>query len=143
MAGRRILTFALAGVLLAGCGGDSAEAKLKAKVRYEKSGGFAGLSQRLTLRPDGTGVARTLEARRSFKVSAATRRAVERAVRAADLAHTKSPKSTGQGADGFDFSVAYVPHKVNWGDFTADPPQRVDRLYSLLDELYERYAPFS
>jgi hypothetical protein len=143
MVGRRIMVLGLTGALLAGCGGETAEAKLKANVRYAKSGGFAGLSQQLTIRPDGSGVARTLEARRTFRISAATRRAVERAVRAADLAHTRNPKSTGEGADGFDFTVAYGPHKVKWGDFTADPPERVERLFTLLDELYERYAPSS
>lgn len=139
--GRR--TLVLAAVALAGCGDTSAQAKLKANVRYEKSGGFAGLSQRLTLRPDGTGVTSNLERRRRFKVSAATRRNVERAVRAAKLARTRDPRRTGNGADGFEFSVAYGQHRVDWGDFTADPPERVERLYDLLDELYERYAPSS
>jgi hypothetical protein len=143
MVGGRIVVLGLTGGLLAGCGGETAEARLKANVRYEKSGGFAGLSQRLTVRPDGTGVARTLEARRAFKVTAATRRTIERAVRAARLARTRDPRPTGQGADGFEFGVAYGPHKVDWSDFTADPPERVERLYTLLDELYERYAPSS
>jgi hypothetical protein len=143
MAGRTITAVLLAAALLAGCGGASAEARLKANVRYAKSGGFAGVSQQLTVRPDGTGVARDLERRRSFRLPAERRRAVERAVRAADLAHTISPRRLGQGADGFDYGVAYGPHRVNWSDFTADPPARVQRLYDLLDELYERYAPSS
>ena len=143
MVGRPILALTLAAALVAGCGGASAEAKLKANVKYGKGGGIAGVSQQLTVRPDGTGVATSQEERRSFKVSAATRRALERAVRSADLAHTKNPKKRGEGADGFGYSVSYGPHRVVWSDFTADPPERVERLYSLLDELYERYAPSS
>ena len=143
MVGRPILSLTLAAALVAGCGGAAAEAKLKANVKYSKGGGFAGVSQQLTVRPDGTGVAASHEQRRNFKVSAATRRAIERAVRAADLAHTKNPKKRGEGADGFGYAVSYGPHRVTWSDFTADPPERVERLYSLLDELYERYAPSS
>ena len=59
------------------------------------------------------------------------------------LAHTSDPKKRGEGNDGFGYSVSYGPHRVNWSDFTADPPERVQRLYSMLDELYERYAPSS
>jgi len=143
MVGRPILSLTLAAALVAGCGGTAAEAKLKANVRYAKGGGIAGISQQLTVRPDGTGVARDYESRRTFSVAAATRRAIERAVRAADLAHTKNPRKRGEGADGFAYSVSYGPHRVTWSDFTADPPERVERLYSLLDELYERYAPSS
>ena len=143
MVGRPILSLTLAAALVAGCGGTAAEAKLKANVRYAKGGGIAGISQQLTVRPDGSGVAKDDERRRTFRVSAATRRAIERAVRAADLAHTKNPRKRGEGADGFGYSVSYGPHRVTWSDFTADPPERVERLYSLLDELYERYAPSS
>jgi hypothetical protein len=143
MAGRAILILALAAALVAGCGGQTAEAKLKANVKYAKGGGIAGISQQLTVRPDGTGFATNQEIKRNFKVSAATRRALERAVRTADLAHTSNPKKRGEGADGFGYSVSYGPHRVTWSDFTADPPTRVERLYSMLDELYERYAPSS
>ncbi len=141
--GRPIVTLTLAAALVAGCGGQAAEAKLKANVRYAKGGGIAGVRQQLTVRPDGTGVATSHEERRNFKVSASTRRAIERAVRTADLAHTNNPRKRGEGADGFGYTVSYGPHRVTWSDFTADPPERVERLYSLLDELYERYAPFS
>ena len=74
------MALTLAAALLVGCGGEAAEAKLKANVRYAKGGGIAGVSQQLTVRPDGSGVARSHESRRSFRVSAATRRAIERAV---------------------------------------------------------------
>ena len=143
MVGRSITALTLAAALLAGCGGADTEAKLKANVRYAKGGGIAGVSQQLTVRPDGTGVATSNESRRSFRVSAATRRAIERLTRAADLAHTKNPKKRGEGADGFGYSLSYGPHRVTWTDFTADPPERVQRLYTVLDELYERYAPSS
>jgi hypothetical protein len=115
---QRALIVALA--LLAGWTAES-QAALRANVRYEKSGGFAGISERLTVRPDGSGVAVNDDGRRAFRLAASRTRTLERAVRAADLAHTKDPKP-GDGADAFQYSVAYA-------------------LYELLEELYDRYAP--
>ena len=133
----RALVVALA--LLAVFAAES-QAALRANVRWDKSGGFAGVVQKVTIRPDGTGVATNEDRRRSFRLSAATRRALERAVVAADLAHTRNPKP-GDGADHFQYSVSYGPHKVTWDDLGANPPVRVRRLAVILEEIYERYAP--
>jgi hypothetical protein len=135
----RALLVALALLGVTAC---ESEAALKAHVRYAKSGGFAGVVQKLTIRPDGSGVAYRHEQRRDFRLSSSTRRSLERAVRSANLAHTKDPKP-GDGADAFEYSVSYGPHKVVWSDLSDDPPARVERLYDMLDELYERYAPSS
>jgi len=133
----RVLVVALA--LLAGFATE-AQGVLRANVRWEKSGGFAGVVQKVTVRPDGTGVATNEDRRRSFRLSSAGRRALERAVVAADLAHTRDPKP-GNGADHFQYGVSYGPHKVIWDDLGANPPVRVQRLAEILEELYERYAP--
>jgi hypothetical protein len=117
-----------------------AQGALRANVRWEKSGGFAGVVQKVTIRPNGTGVATNEDRRRSFRLSSAVRRTLERAVVAADLGHTRDPKP-GNGADQFQYSVSYGPHKVTWDDLGANPPVRVRRLAVLLEELYERYAP--
>ncbi len=126
---------------VAGCG-DASAAALKGSVAYSKGGGFAGVVQKLTIRPDGSGVASSRERRRSFRLPAARRRAVEKAVRAADLAHTKSPRQR-DAADAFTYRVSYRGHAVTWSDVGDEPPARVQRLHSLLDEIYERYAPSS
>jgi len=131
----------LVAIAFAACGNDASAATLQGSVQYGKSGGIAGVIQKLTIKPDGSGVASTYETKRSFRLGANTLRLVEKAVRDANLAHTRSPKADSQGADGFNYGVAYRGHRVSWSDFTADPPKRVVRLYVLLDEIYERYAP--
>ena len=137
----RVYGLLLIGVLLAACGGEASAATLKGTVTYSKSGGIAGLGQELRVQKDGRAVASSYEDKRSFKLSRAQLKSLTTAVTKADLAHTKSPKSTGDGADGFEYGVSYRGHRVHWSDFTDDPPQRVRRLYDLLDELYERYSP--
>jgi hypothetical protein len=133
--------FLLVGLVFAAWAGEADAANLHSNVKYGKSGGIAGVVQKLTVRPDGSGVASNYETKRTFKLSASRMRDVEKAVRSADLAHARNPKKTGDGADGFSFSVEYGGHRVSWSDFTANPSQRVLRLYSLLDEIYEAYRP--
>jgi hypothetical protein len=126
-------------ILLGGFAAES-QAALRANVRWDKSGGFAGVVQKLTVRPNGTGVATNEDRRRSFRLSATVRRTLERAVLAADLAHTRDPKP-GDGADHFQYSVSYGPHEVIWDDLGRKPPRRVQRLAVLLEEIYARYEP--
>jgi hypothetical protein len=128
-------------VVFAACGSDASAATLQGNVQYGKSGGIAGVVQKLTIRPDGSGFATSYETKRTFRVPASRLRQLEKAVRSADLAHTKSPKASSQGADGFYYGVTYRGHRVAWSDFTADPPKRVVRLYELLAEFYETYGP--
>jgi|SRR4051794_38944332 hypothetical protein len=133
----------LVAVLFAGCGagGDAAAATLRGKVDYAKSGGIAGLVQKLTVSPDGRAVAASVERKQTFKLSRAQLKALTAAVAKARLKDTKDPKSTAQGADGFAYRVAYRGDDVQWDDFTGDPPQRVLALYRFLDDLYEQHAP--
>jgi hypothetical protein len=128
-------------VILMGCGSDASAAALKGSVTYGKSGGFAGVTQKLTVQPDGRAVAATSTRKRSFRLSKAQLAALTKAVKSADLAHTKSPKDNVQGADGFSFGVGYDSHRVKWSDFSDEPPKRVLDLYRQLDELYEAHAP--
>ena len=132
----------VASVALAACGGQASAATLHGNVKYSKSGGIAGVIQHLTVRPDGSGVASSYERKRAFTLPQTRLRALERAVKLADLAHTSSPKA-GHGADAFAYGVEYGGHRVDWSDLSDDPPTRVLRLYDLLDSIYEKYRPRS
>jgi hypothetical protein len=136
-----VCRMALIAVLFAGCGGDAAAAGLQGKVVYAKSGGIAGLVQKLTVSADGRAIAASQQRKRSFKLTRAQLRTLTKSVASARLNDTKDPKATGQGADGFAYSVAYRGDDVHWDDFTAEPPERVLALYRFLDELYGRHSP--
>src|SRR4051794_12609385 len=132
---------ALVAVLFAGCGGDAVAASLQAKVGYAKSGGIAGVVQKLTVSPDGRAVAASRDRKRSFRLTRAQLKRLTTTVAAARLKDTKDPKSASQGADGFSYRVAYRGDDVQWDDFSGNPPQRVLALYSVLDDLYEQHSP--
>jgi uncharacterized protein YbjT (DUF2867 family) len=136
-----VCRLALIAALFMGCGADAVAAPLRGKVTYAKSGGIAGIVQKLTVTPDGHAVAASSRRKRSFKLSRAQLQALTTAVAKARLEDTKDPKSMGQGADGFSYRVAYHGDDVRWDDFTDQPPRRVLTLYRLLDELYEAHTP--
>jgi hypothetical protein len=136
-----VCRIALLALLFAGCGGDTAAAALQGKVTYAKSGGIAGLVQKLTVSPNGRAVAASVERKRSFTLSAGQLKRLTRYVRGAKLAETRDPKPNTQGADAFAYRVGYRGDAVRWDDFTDDPPRRVMVLYRFLDELYTAHAP--
>src|SRR4051794_6790833 len=98
--------------MLAGCGGGRNAAPLGGTVSYGKSGGIAGVVQKLTVSPKGRAVASSSERKRAFTLSRAQLKRLTAAVEKADLAHTRSPKDDAQGADGFAFGVSYRGHSV-------------------------------
>src|SRR4051812_35176997 len=114
----------VASLALAACGGQASAATLQGNVKYSKSGGIAGVIQNLTVRPDGTGVASAYDRKRAFTLPESRLKVLERTVREADLAHTKSPPA-GHGADAFAYGVEYRGHRVAWSDLSDDPPKRV------------------
>jgi hypothetical protein len=132
---------ALVALLFAGCGGDAAAATLQGKVTYAKSGGIAGLVQKLTVSPNGRAVAGSLERKRSFTLNKGQLKQLTRFVTTAKIAKTRDPKPNTQGADAFAYSVGYRGDSVKWSDFTDAPPKRVMDLYQFLDELYMAHAP--
>ena len=99
--------------VFAGCGSDASAASLKGSVTYGKSGGIAGLAQKLSIKPDGRGVASSLNSKNSFKLSKTALKSLTSAVAKAKLADTKSKKDTVEGADGFTYGVGYRGHKVD------------------------------
>src|SRR3954447_13694806 len=120
-------------------------AKLHGPVRYGKSGGIAGLNERMTIRPDGSGFTNSLDARRTFRLSKRRLGVLVRHVNSADIRHTRSPKKRVRGhiADGMGFFVSYYGHTVAWGTGTGEPPDAVATLYSQLEQLYAKYRPSS
>src|SRR5690242_19751368 len=98
-------------------------AKLHGPVRYGKTGGIAGLNERMTVRPDGRGFTDSLGARRRLKLSKHRLRVLVRRVNAADIRHTRSPKKrvNGRIADGMGFFVSYAGHRISWGTGTGEP----------------------
>jgi hypothetical protein len=134
------------GVLVAACAAPPASAaKLHGPVRYGKSGGIAGLNERMTIRPDGSGFTRSLGARRKFQLPEKRLGALVRQVRSANIRHRHNPgkRVSGHIADGMGFFVSYYGHTVSWGTATYDPPAAVAKLYALLEKLYARYRPSS
>ena len=134
----RVLILAVA---FAGCGAEADAKTLSGPVTYGKSGGIAGLVQKLTVQPDGRATASSLNAKRSFKLTRAQLKSLTTTVSRAKLSKTKSKKDNVDGADGFTYGVGYRGHKVTWSDFSDEPPQRVMTLYQLLDELYLANSP--
>jgi hypothetical protein len=132
---------ALVALLIAGCGSDAAAATLQGKVTYAKSGGIAGLVQKLTVNPSGRAVAASVERKRSFTLTKTELKQLTALAKNAKLAKTRDPKPNTQGADAFEYSVGYRRDTVKWSDFTDAPPKRVMDLYQFLDELYMAHAP--
>jgi hypothetical protein len=131
----------LLAVVLSGCGADASAKTLTGPVTYGKSGGIAGLTQKLTVHSDGRATAASYRKKASFRLTGQELRALTAAVKKARLSSTKSPKDDVRGADGFQYGVSYRGDKVTWSDFSDEPPARVLTLYRLLDELYEAHSP--
>ena len=139
----RLLTIGLAAAALAAP--PASAASLHGSLRYGKNGGFAGVVERVTIKPDGSGFTKDGDRRRNFKLSENRLGLLERRVTQADLRHTRSPKQRvgGHVADGIGLFVSYYGHTISWGDDTNDPPSAVSRLATLLDEIFTQYRPSS
>ena len=127
--------------VFAACGAEADAKTLTGPVTYGKSGGIAGIVQKLTVHSDGRAVASAYEAKRTFRLNQAQLRSLTGAVAKAKLSSTKSPKDNVQGADGFGYGVSYRGHRVTWSDFSDEPPERVLALYRMLDQLYQAHSP--
>ena len=141
---RRLLTigFATAALMPA----SASAATLHGSVRWGKNGGIAGLVERVTIRPDGSGFTKDGEARRDFRLSKDRLRVLVQRVQAADIRHARKPKELHPGghiADGMGFFVSYHGHTIDWGDGTQDPSAAIAKLYAFIDEIFTRYRPSS
>src|SRR5689334_8571944 len=99
---RRLLTIGL--VLAASSATPASAATLHGPLRYGKSGGIAGLMQRMTIRPDGSGFTSNGDKRRDFRLAENRLGVLVRRVKAADIRHARKPKKhPGHIADGMGF----------------------------------------
>lgn len=126
---------ALLGVLLAAL--VATPARATTLVRWERTGGFAGLHQRMTVRTDGR--ARVVSGRgghlRRFRLTRAQRRGLRNALRTARLADCAPLyKPRHPVADGITEVVTAGGRSVEVRT-GADPPRRLRRLLERLAAL--------
>jgi hypothetical protein len=115
-------------------------AAAKTLVRYEKSGGFAGIQ--VTLSVTAAGGATLARGRlgkdRRFKLTSTQLRGLREALRDARFSTLRAryaPKV--QIADGFTRSVRYAGRRVTVQD-GAKPPARLSKLFERLEKLASR-----
>jgi hypothetical protein len=126
----------LAAATLLGCGGESAAATLRGPLDYQRSGGLAGVTERLALQPSGRARLETRARRRSFTLPRAERRRVERAVAAAHLARVKVP-GHGITPDAFVYSLTYRGRTLVFDD--PSMPKAVRGLVTELRKLVAKH----
>ena len=130
------LTVAL--LALAGCGGESDAATLKQALSYARTGGIAGVSDHLSVQPDGHAKVTTRKGTRSFTLSKAERKALTGAVSAADLTHEKVTSGL-DAPDAFNYVVRYGTHKLAFND--ANMPKELKKLVAELNKLVKAHSP--
>ena len=109
---------------------------LRGDVRYEVSGGFAGLDDRLLLRADGRArLTRRAGKPRRFRVSARDRRALARAFDRAGFASVRSDPEP-EGADLLTFRISYLGHSASTNDAVSS--SALDPIRRRLDRIVDR-----
>ncbi len=116
---------------------EASAAKLTGTLRYERSGGFAGLSERLSIRTDGRATVRIDGRSRSVRLKSSERTRISRLVRQADLATVKVRKGP-PAADAFGYSLAYRGRELEFTD--TNFPRRLNALVSALADLVDKYG---
>jgi hypothetical protein len=135
---RSTLFIAFALLTLSSCGGESAAATLKGTLGYARSGGIAGLSEELTIQPDGRAKVTTRKASKAFKLSKDERSRVSVALADADLAHVKV-RDTPAVPDSFVYELRYRGTRLEFND--TNLPKAVKPLVSELHRLAKAHAP--
>ena len=116
---------------------DASAAGLTGTLRYDRSGGFAGISERLTVRTDGRATVRIDGRSRTVRLKRTERDRVARLVRHADIATVKVRKAP-PAADAFAYSLAYRGHRVEFED--TNFPKRLEELVNTLADLVDKYG---
>ena len=132
----RALALALLASLLV-----AAPASAKTLVRYDRSGGIAGIQETMTISTGGsvrvTGQ-RGASAATSYRLSAKNLRGIKRRLRDARFSTLRARYVSREPiADGITQSVNYARRSVTVGD-GAKPPERLRRLLSRLSQLAAR-----
>jgi hypothetical protein len=146
---RPAILVALGLLLIPGCGSGTSskpaptsDGTLRGTLTYHRSGGLAGRSDALTLKPGGSAtVAARFNATRTVTLNPAELKAVERALANVDLARLDAEyKPPGPVADGVGETVTYGGRRVSTAT-GAEPPRQLVSLLVTLSGLVDRYAP--
>jgi hypothetical protein len=137
-------------LMVAGCGGSggsgggngttgSAE-KLTGDLSYVRSGGFAGIRQKLTIHPDGRAEITSGKRSQPFNLPANELSKLAGAVDRADFASLPA-KATGDKAvpDGFSHQLSYGGKQVQTVDFSV--PDQLKPLLTQLQEILKKHVP--
>jgi hypothetical protein len=123
-------------IMLLACGGQSSAAVLGGTISYSRSGGFAGVSERMRISPAGEGRIGT----HTFRLPSKERRDLAAAIRRANLASFRSPRRA-DCCDMLYYAIRYRGRRVAWDDSSSHRvPERILDLYSRLADVYERYS---
>jgi emfourin len=133
-----LLAAALASLVVA-CGSDaSSAAELSGTLKYARSGGIAGISERAAVKPDGHVTVSVRKRRtRTARLTGAERERLSRLVREADLAHVKVDGRS-ECCDQFEYSLSYRGRTLGWSD--AHFPKPLTKLVAELDDLVAKYG---
>jgi hypothetical protein len=144
MLARTLATLATAALLtLSACGGDEPSSNaLSGPLTYGRSGGDAGETEILTVRPDGTG---SFEVDRGLKqehtdiaVTAEESEQLAELVSGLDLGSIDVEKAE-PIPDGYGYTVRYGGQEVEW-EMNHQPPE-LEELTDELARLAEKYRP--
>ena len=134
---KALLVAALA-VLVVGCGNAASAAELGGTLKYARSGGIAGISERATVKTDGhVTVSASKRRTRTARLTVAERRRLSQLVRDADLAHVKVDGKS-ECCDQFEYSLSYRGRTLQWSD--VDSPKSLAKLVAELNRLVAKYG---
>jgi hypothetical protein len=128
----------LIAVLLFGCGGDAASgATLESTLSYSRSGGFAGISESVSVSPGGKATF-AVKKRRTATLTRAERSRLARYAEAADIPNVKVPKGS-RCCDTFAYDLSYRGRTLSWYD-GGKVPKALSTLVAELNRLVKKYG---
>jgi emfourin len=134
----KALLLATLALLVVACGNDASAAELGGTLKYARSGGIAGISERATVKTDGhVTVSGRKRRTRTARLTGAERQRLSRLVRAADLAHVKVDGKS-ECCDQFEYSLSYRGRTLQWSD--AHFPKPLGKLVAELNDLVVKYG---
>jgi hypothetical protein len=145
---RLLTTLAVAiGLLPFGCGdgapapGPNGPGDLTSTFVYERSGGFIGVDEQLTIKPDGTATVRVDIGRPSASTVALTiprreRQALAAALTRIGFAQLPEKANGPVAADAFEYAVTYAGHAVARSQ--ADPGDDLGAVRMLAEAIVNR-----
>jgi hypothetical protein len=139
--GVRSCVFAVIAVFALSCGGaEPASAALDGPLSYARSGGIAGIVERLSVQPDYRAKVTTRAGTKAFRLSKAERSRLSSALARANLAHVRIEK-TPPFPDAFVYRLRYRGRTLDFHQGNA--PARVKRLLAELGRLVTAHGPRS